>query len=188
MEVSLLKLGTCGKFFFSSNFTDGAMCRYTVALGIGYLEYSNLKPERPPLFNVSPSIAQRIPSLITPRISTLLVVFFGLFVFFVAIAMIITIVHNARRSISAVQLERIRRWKIQAVSGVLEESSEDVERVARDARLRLWVPFKSSDGRWSGAVLMVEPGIPLFDFGSGQNWRLLMGDSWLEWLCELLYF
>lgn len=98
--------------------------------------------------------------------------------------MIITISHNARRSISAVQLERIRRWKVQAVSGVLEESRNGRDAVERDARLTLWVPFKLEDESYSGAILRVEPSVPLFDFGPKQNWRLLMGDNWLEWLGE----
>lgn len=94
--------------------------------------------------------------------------------------MLIAIALNARKGLSAVQVERIRRYRLKSKSGS-----------ARDACVRLWIPFdRDRHGKVAngderlGAVVSVDPDAPLYDFGPMENWKKLMGDKWWEWFSE----
>lgn len=75
----------------------------------------------------------------------------------------------------AVQVERIRRWRAQQ-----HEKSTTVG--TWDGSIKLWIPLETSESSDGGAVVSVTPELGLFDFGPSQNWRNLMGDSWVDWL------
>ncbi|BGP12456.1 Palmitoyltransferase swf1 [Rhodosporidiobolus nylandii] len=160
----------------------GPVWRYAGAAFLGYKHYSRLAPDRPLLI---PDVETRTfrsgaatsaydvpvyPSLALPRLSTLAIVVFAVLISSIALAMLVAVVRNTRTGVSTVQLERTRRWRLQ--SGQANPGY--------DARLRLWVPL--SDSEEGGAVVLVEPNLPLFDFGAGENWRKLMGKEWWEWL------
>ena len=95
--------------------------------------------------------------------------------------MLISIFLNARRGFSAVQVERSRRYRAQKIKSLAGTPSN------YDARLRLWIPFTeqgAKDQRLGGAIVLVEPDTPLYDFGPIENWRRLMGEEWWEWFSE----
>jgi hypothetical protein len=35
-----------------------------------------------------------------------------------------------------------------------------------------------------GAIVLVDPDTPLYDFGPMKNWKRLMGERWWEWFSE----
>lgn len=156
--------------------------RYAAALVLGFWHYSTLEPPRPPLIppqNLTQEASSYAyanfpcPTLSSPSLATLLTVTAGAFVFFIAIAMILTIVLNTRKGVSAVQLERIRRWKVETKKAATRADG------GWDGRIRLWVPLEEHvEG---GAVVLVDPGTLLYDFGPAENWRRMMGERWWQW-------
>ncbi|GAA6035989.1 hypothetical protein JCM8097_005202 [Rhodosporidiobolus ruineniae] len=166
------------------SWAGGPVWRYAGALFLGYRHYLHLAPNRPLLipdtitrtFRRGPvTYAHDVPlypSFAIPRLSTLAVVVFALLITSIALAMIVVIVRNARSGVSAVQLERLRIWAFQ----------RDEPNPTYDARIRLWVPLAPSESEDGGAVVLVEPDVPLFDLGPGENWRRLMGEKWWHWV------
>ncbi|GAA5922361.1 hypothetical protein JCM1841_003083 [Sporobolomyces salmonicolor] len=167
------------------SWAGGPVWRYAGALVIGYLKYSDVSADRPFLVPDSrtPTFQQGgvtyayneplYPSLAVPRLRTLMIVSAATFISLIGVAMIILIVLNARKGLSAVQVERTRRWRIQQRLG----------HTTYDARLRLWVPLTAKLGGTEppGAIVLVNPDVPLFDLGPSENWKALMGDRWWKW-------
>lgn len=84
--------------------------------------------------------------------------------------MLAVVVRHARDGVSSVQLERLKLWRAQ----------DPIEPVY-DARIRLWVPLPLDEVPAGGAVVLVEPDVPLFDLGAAENWRKVMGRKWWQW-------
>lgn len=102
----------------------------------------------------------------------------------VSISLVITtIVINARRGLSTVQVERIRRWKLLPLEA-RSPSPSQTTRPIHDPRIRLWVPLPLEECSEGGVVVHVDPTEPLFDLGARQNWRLLMGEQVWQWFGE----
>ncbi|GAA5837160.1 hypothetical protein JCM9279_005603 [Rhodotorula babjevae] len=145
----------------------GPIYRYAGALLLGYRQYQRSAAERPhplgdgALREVDSLEAALYPHLVVPSISMLLVTFFASFISVIALVMLYVVVRNARQGRTSVQGERIK----------LHRSA------TYDARLSLWVPLPEG----GGAVVLVEPDHDLFDLGADENWRTLMGETWLEW-------
>lgn len=149
----------------------GPVWRYGIGLLLGYRRYDPSDT----LFPVRDSSAPYV-ALSTPRLTPLLLVMSGWFVFGVAVAMIVTIVLNSRRGLSTVQVERVRRWKARSASSA---------QGGYDARIRLWVPLPREECKEGGLVLLVDPDVGLFDLGPRENWRRLMGaEKWWWWFGE----
>lgn len=85
---------------------------------------------------------------------------------------VFVVLRNASRGLSTVQVERARAYHNQTKRAPLGL----VPRY--DARLRVWVPTDYIGG---GAISLVEPNIPLFDFGRRENLRRAFGDRWWKW-------
>ncbi|GAA5909184.1 hypothetical protein JCM6882_003760, partial [Rhodosporidiobolus microsporus] len=85
---------------------------------------------------------------------------------------VIVIVRNSRSGLSAVQVERTRRWRLQR-----GQANPDY-----DARLRVWVPLPKEQSEAGGAVVVADPDVPLFDLGAEENWTSLMGERCWQWL------
>lgn len=88
------------------------------------------------------------------------------------LAVVFVVLRNASRGLSTVQVERARAYHTQRKRAPLGL----VPRY--DARLRLWVPTDDTGG---GTISLVEPNIPLFDFGRRENLRRAFGDRWWKW-------
>ncbi|GAA5898194.1 hypothetical protein JCM8208_000179 [Rhodotorula glutinis] len=145
----------------------GPVYRYSGALLLGYRQYQRSAHDRPLLLGdgtvrkVDSVEASLYPHLVRPSLSMLFVTFFASFISIIALVMLYVVVRNARRARTSVQGERIK----------LHRSA------TYDARLRLWVPLPEG----AGVVVLVEPDHDLFDLGAEENWRSLMGETWLEW-------
>lgn len=99
--------------------------------------------------------------------------------------MLLVIVINSRKGMSAVQVERSRRYRQQK-----RNLPSSTSTTTYDPRLRLWIPLNDNldarEGQEKGAIVMVEPDAPLYDFGGMRNWKKLMGENWWEWFSEYL--
>ncbi|GAA5908329.1 uncharacterized protein JCM6883_004349 [Sporobolomyces salmoneus] len=169
------------------SWVGGPVWRYAGAIVLGYLQYPSVSIDRPflvPGHRVKTLVRDGItyaydeslyPRLATPTLSTLVLVAFATLIVGIGIGMLCMIILNARKGMSAVQVERTHRYRLQQRSGIS---------TSHDARLRLWIPFSETDtteGVEGGAVVMVEPDTPLFDFGPMENWKRLMGQNWWDW-------
>ncbi|GAA6058523.1 hypothetical protein JCM10212_006962 [Sporobolomyces blumeae] len=163
----------------------GPVWHYAGAVVLGFYHYPSLSTDRPFLV---PGVRVRrfvrggvvyefdeplYPALAVPNLATLAIVSFATLIALIGISMLVVISLNARRGFSAVQVERIRRWRANPTG--------------YDARIRLWIPLPPADDPKGhanparGAVVAVDPDTPLFDFGLGKNWRYLMGERWWQW-------
>ncbi|GAA5828154.1 hypothetical protein JCM11251_002614 [Rhodosporidiobolus azoricus] len=166
------------------SWAGGPVYRYVGGLFLGFLHYPTIASDRP-LFveGVTTHVFRQdsltfaydvplYPSLAVPSLNTFLLVGFALMICAIAVAMVLVIYRNSRTGLSAVQLERARRWRLQQLQANPEY----------DARLRLWVPLPVEECVEGGAVVLVEPGMPLFDLGAEENWTRLVGKRWWDWL------
>ncbi|GAA6022563.1 hypothetical protein JCM11491_005600 [Sporobolomyces phaffii] len=175
------------------SWAGGPVWRYAGALVRGYAQYPSVAHDRAFLVDghrVETLVRDGVtyaydvplyPNLATPTLSTLAIVVFATLIVGIGIAMLVVVVLNARKGMSAVEVERARRHRL--ASPGPPPSSRDY-----DARLRLWIPLPDDPGEANtqrreaqGAVVLVEPGTALFDFGPERNWKNLMGQHWLEW-------
>lgn len=92
--------------------------------------------------------------------------------------MIIVILRNAAKGLSTVQLERARIYRARqkrAAAGIRSLRPHE-------ARLRVYIPPKEeSSVIRTDTTLLVEPDIPLFDFGWRENLRRAFGFHAREW-------
>ncbi|BGP44507.1 Putative E3 ubiquitin-protein ligase [Rhodotorula kratochvilovae] len=158
----------------------GPVYRYAGALLLGYRQYQRSAHERPLLIPDTYTRTFRrgavtyahdvplYPSLAVPCLSTLFVTFFAAFISVIALVMLYVVTRNARRGLTSVQLERnkLHRSSLAITAGY-------------DARQRVFVPLPEREG--GGAVVLVEPDVPLFDLGKEENWKRVMGERWWEW-------
>ncbi|ORY74988.1 hypothetical protein BCR35DRAFT_306382 [Leucosporidium creatinivorum] len=164
------------------SWAGGPVWRYGAALLLGYRRYHQRDNASSSLAidALSSSPSSPYASLATPHLTPLLLVVSGGFVWWVAVAMTTTIINNARRGLSTVQVERIRRWKLLSREA-RSTSLSPIPAPAYDPRIRLWVPLPREEYPDGGAVVHVDPTEPLFDLGARQNWRLLMGEHVWQW-------
>ncbi|GAA5997278.1 uncharacterized protein JCM10292_000146 [Rhodotorula paludigena] len=160
----------------------GPVYRYAGALLLGYRQYQRTAHKRPLII---PDVHVRtfqegaltyaydeplFPRLAIPHLSTLFISFFAAFITVIALVMLAVVVRHARDGVSSVQLERLKLWRAQ-----------DPLEPVYDARIRLWVPLPIDEVPAGGAVVLVEPDVPLFDLGAAENWRKMMGRKWWQW-------
>lgn len=177
-EVS--EAGATGQSYLDTPLTL-SYARYVVGLILGYSQYARIAPPPPLLipYLVTHTFEQDgvmwaydespCPSLAVPTLTPLILCTAGTVVVMIAIAMLLTVVLNARRGASTVQVERIRRW---------HEQLDSILPAEYDARIRLWVPASGGD---PGLVIHVNPDEPLYDFGFARNWRAIMGEHVWQW-------
>lgn len=94
------------------------------------------------------------------------------FILLIAIAILSVTIKNALNGVGTIEVERARRWNKN-----IKKGEDDY-----DPRLRLWVPFLDKSRAQSGAVVIVDPAIALFDLGKQRNWEQFLGSDWTEWL------
>ncbi|GAA6046593.1 hypothetical protein JCM3770_006227 [Rhodotorula araucariae] len=163
----------------------GPVYRYTGALLRGYKQYQRTAHDRPLLISDTSTRtfrrgaityayqAPQYPSLAVPRLSTLFVTFFAAFISVIALVMLYIVTRNIRRGFTSVQLERIKRHRASLASAASASPG-------CDARQRVFVPLSGVE-RGGGAIILLDPDLPLFDLGAGTNWRRVMGGRWWEW-------
>ncbi|KAM0793358.1 hypothetical protein ACM66B_000813 [Microbotryomycetes sp. NB124-2] len=175
------------------SWAGGPAWRYFGAVLLGYRLWRQLEPEPPLLL---PDTTTRTftkngitwaydesvcPSLTVPSFEPLMLVLAAFLIWTIGLAMIVAVVLNARRGLSTVQVERIRRWR----AFKADFKGSDVQ--PYDPRIHLWVPVDRNDedddnNAVKGAVVVVDPDTPLFDFETRQNWNALMGGpNWVDW-------
>ncbi|KAM0748105.1 hypothetical protein T439DRAFT_382588 [Meredithblackwellia eburnea MCA 4105] len=190
----------------------GPVYRYAIAVFLGYWRYYKLDPPPPPILP-SPSgsleAPSPYPSLANPKLWVLLTVLGGSFVFWVGIAMIITILLNFKKGLTSIQVSRSRHYRsfmrgrppspstTPEPNPVPTPTPTPATRLLRetvsgwDPRLYLFVPITSAQQipnntdsmQRKGVVLKVDPAIRLWDVGFGANWRQVMGESVWRWFC-----
>ncbi|SCV68388.1 BQ2448_509 [Microbotryum intermedium] len=164
----------------------GPVTRYAYALFIAYHIYGS--SDHPPLLRVAGNqdpTYDPCPLLSSPHLGPLVVVVVAVFVMLVGIAMILTIILNARQGLSAVQVDRIRRSRARPFS----------KSNTYDPRIYLYLPLplpnpsstsnkpeQEQDRSQDGLVVAIEPEEPLFDLGAGKNLKMLLGQKWWEWV------
>ncbi|KAK4050482.1 hypothetical protein OIO90_005065 [Microbotryomycetes sp. JL221] len=171
------------------SWAGGPVWRYGGALLLGFRQYHHLEPQAPWLL---PNVVTRTftkdgvtwaydepicPRLAVPSIEPLLLVLAAFIVWTIGLAMIFIMVMNARKGLSTVQVERIKRWHASGSGSMKDEY---------DPRLRLWIPLPHDESTDSesrqGTIMLVNPDTPLFDHGAHRNWHELMGGtSWVDW-------
>ncbi|GAA5981181.1 hypothetical protein JCM10908_004010 [Rhodotorula pacifica] len=160
------------------SWAGGPVWRYAGAVLLGYRQYQqatgleSITGQTNETVNMLPAVA-RPRSLSDPRLSTLAITGSAWLIFLIALSMVLVVVRNASRGLSTVQIERARTYHAQRNRAPLGLKPR------YDARLRLWVT--APDGS-DGTVVLVEPDIPLFDFGWRDNLRRAFGDRWWKWL------
>lgn len=197
------------------SWAGGPVWRYAGGLVLGYIRYPTFAQHRPflvPGHRVETFVKNGItyaydvsnwPSLATPTLSTLAIVAFATLidaiglgstlyqfeivsrtklthVLFSRLLVLLATYLNVRKGQLSVQVERARRYRRQQLESITSPSSSP----KYDARLRLWIPLPET--KEGGAIVLVEPDAPLFDFGTRENWRLLMGRNWWEWFSTFL--
>ncbi|GAA5873153.1 hypothetical protein JCM3774_000066 [Rhodotorula dairenensis] len=155
----------------------GPIWRYAGAILLGYRQYQSQSDGEPDKGDagVANSALQRLDSLSSPRLSTLAITGATTLILLIALSMVFVVIRNAARGLSTVQVERARAYHAQRKRAPLGLKPR------YDARLRLWVPTGRVGYTASGAVLLVEPDIPLFDFGRRENLRRALGDRSWKW-------
>ncbi|GAA5922668.1 uncharacterized protein JCM15063_003382 [Sporobolomyces koalae] len=167
------------------SWAGGPVWRWAGAIILGYVKYPAISQDRP--FLVSGHRTRTLvrdgityaydeslyPKLAIPTLSTLAIVAFATLIVGIGFAMLVVITLNARKGVSTVQVERSKRFRAQH-----RASSNSAAKY--DPRIRLWVPLLEGDES-PGAIVLVEPDTPLYDFGPMQNWRNLMGSRWWQW-------
>lgn len=196
------------------SWAGGPVWRCAGGLVLGYIRYPTFAQHRPflvPGHRVETFVKNGItyaydvsnwPSLATPTLSTLSIVAFATLIdaiglgsaslyvsksceiktyaFSVSRSLVLLATYlNVRKGQSSVQVERARRYRRQQLESITSPSS-----FRYDARLRLWIPLPET--KEGGAIVLVEPDAPLFDFGTRENWRLLMGRNWWEWFSAFI--
>ncbi|GAA5823214.1 hypothetical protein JCM5353_005122 [Sporobolomyces roseus] len=176
------------------SWAGGPVWRYAGGLVLGYIRYPALAQDRPflvPGHRVQTFVKDGItyaydesnwPSLASPTLSTLSIVVFATLIDLIGLGMLLATYLNVRKGQSSVQVERARRYHRQQLDSITSPSNSP----EYDARLRLWIPLPET--KEGGAIVLVEPDAPLFDFGTRENWKLLMGKKWWEWFGKLLRF
>ncbi|GAA5856266.1 hypothetical protein JCM8547_000844 [Rhodosporidiobolus lusitaniae] len=161
----------------------GPVWHYAGALYLGYKHYQTIAPDRPLLVaDVETRTIKQggvtyaydvplYPSLAVPHLGTLVIVLFAVMISLIAFAMIAVIVRDTRTDTTPIQVERTRLWRQQQ-----GQPNPDY-----DARFRLWVPLPKEESTEGGAIVIVDPDVPLFDLGPEENWRRLMGEKWWHW-------
>ncbi|SCZ90284.1 BZ3500_MvSof-1268-A1-R1_Chr1-3g01892 [Microbotryum saponariae] len=164
----------------------GPVTRYAYGLFIAYRVYSS--SGHPPLLRVrghrDPTY-DPCPLLSSPHFGPLLVVVTAVFVMLVGVAMITTIILNARQGLSAVQVERIRRHRARSSS---KSNTYDpriyiyLPPAPRNQTSSLSVLMEGEQDRpEEGVIVAVDPEEPLFDLGASKNLEALLGRKWWEW-------
>lgn len=151
----------------------GPVWRYLGAILLGYRQHRTaLETTHDPNVDTPRASEYELDYLSVPRLSTLAITAATALILLIALSMVFVVLRNASRGLSTVQVERARAYHNQTKRAPLGL----VPRY--DARLRLWVPTDDIGG---GAISLVEPNIPLFDFGRRENLRRAFGDRWWKW-------
>ncbi|SGY35278.1 BQ5605_C002g01746 [Microbotryum silenes-dioicae] len=164
----------------------GPVTRYAYGIFIAYRVYGS--SSHPPLLRVrghQDPTYDPCPLLSSPHFGPLLVVVTAVFVMLVGIAMITTIILNARQGLSAVQVERIRRHRARSSS----KSKTYNPRIyiylppaprTQTSSLSVLVEGEQNPPE-EGVIIAVDPEEPLFDLGASKNLEALLGQKWWEW-------
>lgn len=99
--------------------------------------------------------------------------------------MITTILLNLQTGTTSIQVERTRRWRAHVAKLAKKKDGEGED---WDPRLRLWIPLPLEESERGGEVVRVDPGLPLFDMGTRENRRRLLGSTWRDWFGESVTF
>lgn len=178
------------------------MGSYLGAVLLGYRQHRQaLETAHDSKVHTPPASAHEVDYLSVPRLSTLAITAATALILLIALsstypssvtearqlililsllAVIFVVLRNASRGLSTVQVERARAYRAQrkrAYRAQRKRAPLGLE-PRYDARLRLWVPTDDVGG---GTILLVEPSIPLFDFGRRENLRRAFGDRWWKW-------
>ncbi|OAW00146.1 hypothetical protein PTTG_09807 [Puccinia triticina 1-1 BBBD Race 1] len=150
----------------------GPVYRYMGGLCLGYLYYHEISPQdaspSTPAADDRPKTSPKGSSVLDePSLSVLMIILAATMVLLVILAMLtIVFKNNILNGLSTIEIERARRSR----------------RSPGDARLiKLWVPPSASAGQPTGKVVLVPPGLPIFDLRPSLNFQLIMGKRVWHW-------
>jgi hypothetical protein len=88
--------------------------------------------------------------------------------------MIVIVILNLSAGAMTVEVERVKAWNRWQARRIKSDDRDD----DWDPRTRLFVPLESRVPGKRGAVVLVEPGLRIYDLGRWTNWRWIMGEGW----------
>lgn len=147
----------------------GPVYRYVGGLYLGYIYYPAIKQSHSVLaqtqesHRIYPSCAHHI--FREPKFSTLLITAGATLVLLVILAMLfIVFKNNIWSGLSTVEIERARHRRNPS---------------SWDSRIKVWIPGEGAKD--TGKVVLLPPGVPIFDLGVKLNVQQIMGSQAWHW-------